>query len=167
VTTKTAGRAAVEQLLYLMGEAFGMLMSNVQSVGDDDWDWAPAGARRTIRQIVAHVASSKHMYDHYAFGEGVWTWTEPPFSDDAVFSPDRPISDLIAWLRDGHQRLIEHVQTLCDDDLPRPMRTNWGQMRPARWILSVMINHDAYHAGEVNHLRALRHGNDRWEWESG
>jgi hypothetical protein len=25
-----------------------------------------------------------------------------------------------------------------------------------------MITHDAYHAGEVNHLRSLLHGDDRW-----
>jgi hypothetical protein len=28
-----------------------------------------------------------------------------------------------------------------------------------------MIEHDLYHAGEINHLRALRHGADRWAFE--
>ena len=35
-----------------------------------------------------------------------------------------------------------------------------------RWIISVMIEHDVYHAGEINHLRALMQGNDRWAWIS-
>jgi len=29
----------------------------------------------------------------------------------------------------------------------------------------VIIEHDVYHAGEVNHLRALRQDDDRWPWE--
>jgi hypothetical protein len=28
-----------------------------------------------------------------------------------------------------------------------------------------MIQHDLYHAGEINHIRALRQRNDRWAWE--
>jgi len=40
-------------------------------------------------------------------------------------------------------------------------------MKETRWLIGVMIEHDLYHAGEINHLRALRHGNDRWAWETG
>jgi hypothetical protein len=29
-----------------------------------------------------------------------------------------------------------------------------------------MIEHDLYHAGEINHIRALRQENDRWNPES-
>jgi hypothetical protein len=29
----------------------------------------------------------------------------------------------------------------------------------------VMIEHDIYHAGEINHLRSLHHGDDRWAHE--
>jgi len=28
-------------------------------------------------------------------------------------------------------------------------------------MISVLIKHDLYHAGEINHLRALKQGNDR------
>ena len=27
-----------------------------------------------------------------------------------------------------------------------------------------MITHDAYHAGEINHLRSLLSGDDRWRY---
>jgi hypothetical protein len=30
-----------------------------------------------------------------------------------------------------------------------------------------MITHDAYHAGEVNHIRSLFSGDDRWMFERG
>jgi len=29
-----------------------------------------------------------------------------------------------------------------------------------------MITHDLFHAGEINHIRALHHEDDRWEWET-
>jgi len=35
-----------------------------------------------------------------------------------------------------------------------------------RAIIGVMIAHDLYHAGEINHLRALRQGNDQWEHDN-
>ena len=42
--------------------------------------------------------------------------------------------------------------------------TNWGELRPTRWIIAAMITHDAYHAGEINHLRSLLDGDDRWRY---
>jgi len=32
-------------------------------------------------------------------------------------------------------------------------------------IIRIMIGHDFYHAGEINHLRALLQGTDRWPYE--
>jgi hypothetical protein len=29
-------------------------------------------------------------------------------------------------------------------------------------IISIMIEHDVYHAGEINHLRSLMQGTDYW-----
>jgi hypothetical protein len=37
--------------------------------------------------------------------------------------------------------------------------------RETRWIISVMIQHDLYHAGEINHVRSLLSGDDRWLFE--
>ena len=37
--------------------------------------------------------------------------------------------------------------------------------RETRWLLSRLLQHDSYHAGEVNHLRSLIDGDDRWRWQ--
>ena len=73
------------------------------------------------------------------------------------------IADVVAWLCEGHRRLREHVAALNDEELLRPRRTNKDEMKETRWIIAVMIEHDLYHAGEINHIRALRQGNDGWE----
>jgi hypothetical protein len=46
-----------------------------------------------------------------------------------------------------------------------PRMTNWGEPNPTRWIVMVMIQHDLYHASEINHLGSLYRGDDRWEHE--
>ena len=50
----------VEQLLYLMDEAFEgskehALMNNLRSVPDGDWLWTPPGGERSVFDIVQHV----------------------------------------------------------------------------------------------------------------
>jgi hypothetical protein len=45
--------------------------------------------------------------------------------------------------------------------------TNWGELKETRWIIAVMIEHDPYHAGEINHLRALHQQNDLWRDHQG
>src|ERR1700687_795697 len=32
------------------------------------------------------------------------------------------------------------------------------------WIVAAMITHDAYHAGEINHLRSILGNDDRWRF---
>jgi hypothetical protein len=55
------------------------------------------------------------------------------------------------------------VAGLTDDgELERPRRTNWGEEWRTRTIIGAMITHDAYHAGEINHLRSLIGDDDRW-----
>ena len=72
------------------------------------------------------------------------------------------MAEAIAWLRETHRRLVEHVNSLTDEDLDRPRRANWGEEMPTRWLIAALITHDAYHAGEINHLRSLMSGDDRW-----
>ncbi|HTG42662.1 MAG TPA: DUF664 domain-containing protein, partial [Methylomirabilota bacterium] len=62
--------------------------------------------------------------------------------------------------------LVGHVAALADDSELDVLRlTNWGEQRPTRWIIATMITHDAYHAGEINHIRSLLDGDDRWRFQ--
>ncbi len=167
------GRAGVEQLLHLMDRAFAgvgdspadvghSLLANLRSVREDDWRWCPPDGRRRIAAIVDHVVACKYVYDDHAFGAATMTWTDPLVTPPG----DRTMAETLEWLEEGHRRLREHVAALTDDDLSQPSRVNWGEMKDLRWIIAAMIEHDLYHAGEINHIRALRQDNDRWAWES-
>jgi uncharacterized damage-inducible protein DinB len=74
------------------------------------------------------------------------------------------MAETLAWLRESQARLRSHVAALTDDQLEEARLTNWGEMKPTRWIIAAMIGHDFYHAGEINHLRSLLDGDDRWAY---
>jgi uncharacterized damage-inducible protein DinB len=167
-------RGGIDAYLYLLDEAFRgggieesnesqALVTNLATVSDDAWSALPAGASRSIASIALHVASCKVMYVDYAFGAGTLQWGTPevePWTEDAI-----PREELMPWLEAAHDRLVEAVTALADDDeLERMRMTNWGEEEPTRWIVAAMATHDAYHAGEINHVRSLLEGDDRWRY---
>ena len=166
-------RAGLDALLYLMDAAYGAaiepsdesqaLMPNLKSVPADAWRALPPGAARSIESIVIHVGSCKVMYDDYAFGEGTLQWGTPevePWAEGTA-----PFDDVVQWVERSHAALVAHVDGLREDDqLDVPRLTNWGELRPTRWIVAAMITHDAYHAGEINHLRSMLGTDDRWRY---
>jgi hypothetical protein len=160
-------RAGIELLLYLMDEAFEAqdllgahsLLANLATVRDDDWRWLPEGGGRSIFDIVEHVAACKFVYDSHAFGDGSIRFGRqgniPPPGGDAP-------TDMIEWLKEGQRALRTSVASLDDDsELLRPRRAHWGQELETRRLINITIQHDLYHGGEINHIRALRQGDDR------
>src|SRR6266545_4020304 len=110
------GRAAVDQLLYLMDEAFKGadeedLLGNIRSVTQAEWVAVLPGCARSIRQIVGHVGACKYMYDNHAFGDGTMTWEDPAGELEAsmedlqsgTLDPEPAIEAVIEWLRKGHR----------------------------------------------------------------
>ncbi len=160
-------RAAVEDLLFLMDQAFEggewhSLLSNLRAVTPEDWSRRPDGGHRMIRDIVRHVGGCKLMYHDYAFGTSSLWWDQPDVTGEVR---TRTSAEAIEWLREGQGLLRRSLESLDDSELTRPRPTNWGELRETRWIFATMIEHDLYHAGEINHLRSLLQGTDRWEYD--
>jgi uncharacterized damage-inducible protein DinB len=168
-------RSGIESMLYLLDEAFRgagieasnesqALLPNISSVPDDAWHALPEGLSRTIESIAIHVGACKIMYDDYAFGGGTLRFATPEV--EPWREGESEMAEVIPWLDSAQKRLVDHVAALSADeelDLPRP--TNWGELRPTRWIVAAMITHDAYHAGEINHLRSMLGTDDRWRFQ--
>jgi uncharacterized damage-inducible protein DinB len=170
-----AARDRIETTLYMLDEAFRgagieesnesqALLPNLATVPPDHWHALPVGAARSINDIVGHVGACKIMYDDYAFGAGTLqfgTAEVEPFADGGGSA-----DEVVGWLTRAHGRLVDDVAALADDgELDKRRLTNWGEQRPTRWIVASMITHDAYHAGEINHLRSLLDGDDRWRFQ--
>jgi hypothetical protein len=140
-------------LRYLMDEAFGRsgesgesqsLMGNLGTVDEAMWRAGVGRSVRTIESIALHVGSCK-----------VQPWPEGR----------APLDGTRAWLVESHARLMDAVSTLTDEDLAVERYANWGELRPTRWLCSVLLQHDVYHAGEINRMRSLLAGEDRWAWQ--
>jgi uncharacterized damage-inducible protein DinB len=165
------GRAALDEYLYLMDAAFGgddwhSLLTNVAAVGLEEWLWVAPGAARPIGEMVSHVAGCKNMYQDHAFGDAKLTWADPRADQKLHDGTAAGIDALLKRLRESQQRLRASVDALADDrELLRPRRTNWGELKETRWIIKALIEHDLYHAGEINHLRSLRQADDRWAFD--
>lgn len=61
-------RTAVETLVWLLNDAFEgdpaqSLISNLSDVREGDWLAVPAGAGRSIADILEHVSWAKWMYE--------------------------------------------------------------------------------------------------------
>jgi uncharacterized damage-inducible protein DinB len=165
-----ASRIAIDTLVWLIEEAFDgdpshSLLANLQNLSEDDWTATPEGSGRSIVDILEHVGWSKWMYEDYAFGSGSMRGYQPPLVP-APGARSRPRLELLAWLTEGHQRWLASVRALTEDsELDRERLTNWGERLSTRDIIRIMIAHDFYHAGEINHLRALLQQTDRWPYD--
>jgi uncharacterized damage-inducible protein DinB len=164
---------AVTELVYLLDEAFAgtgieesneaqSLLANLATVSAEQWRAVPSGGVRTVESIALHVGTCKIMYDEHAFGSGERRWDDP----DLTPWPEghAPMDEAVDWLKASHARFVGHVRRLSDADLGVPRRANWGELEPTRWLISTILQHDTYHAGEINHIRSLLAEDDRWRW---
>jgi uncharacterized damage-inducible protein DinB len=166
----THSHTAIDTLAWLIEDAFEgdldqALLRNLQGLRDEDWTALPAGAGRSIADFLEHVGWSKWMYEDYAFGSASLRGDQPPLVPSNS-ARSRPPQELLAWLTKGHHRWLSSVRALeGDSELERERPTNWGDRLPTRVLIRIMIGHDFYHAGEINHIRALLQGTDRWPYE--
>lgn len=170
VASPLGSRAAIDTLTWLIEDAFEgdpshALLANLREIRDEDWTALPPGGGRSVADILEHVAWAKWMYEDYAFGSASMRGDLPPLVP-AEGARSRPPDELRTWLTDGHRRWLASVRALPDDaELDRDRLTNWGELLPARVLIRILIAHDLYHAGEINYLRALLHGTDRWPYD--
>lgn len=159
---------AIETLVWLLEDAFEgdtdhALLPNLRDLREDDWLAVPPGGGRSIAEILEHVGWAKWMYEDYAFGSASLRGDVPPMVMEDL--RPRPKGALLEWLREGHRRFVASVAALKDDlELDRPRLANWGELLPTRTLIRLIIAHDFYHAGEINHMRALLQGTDRWPY---
>lgn len=155
----------IDELLLLMDRAFAdsehSLLKNLASVHGNSWSQIPQGGKRSIQNIVAHVGMFKFMYANHGFDTGDLDYGEPP----ATPAPERlaSVEAAMEYLQEGHEYLTGLIRELGDDsELEASRKAHWGGLVPTRHIIVTMIEHDVYHAGEVNRARALLQNDDGW-----
>jgi uncharacterized damage-inducible protein DinB len=160
----------INMLCWLIENAYNSddpqsLLANLKNLRQEDWHALPPTGGRSIADILEHIGWCKWMYEDYAFGNANLRGDRPPMVP-AGGTRSRPTDELVEWVNLGQAKWLASVRNLPDDsELERQRLTNWGEYLSTRDIVQIMIAHDYYHAGEINHLRALLQGNDFWEYE--
>src|SRR5512144_50719 len=95
-------RTAIETLSWLIEDAFGgdpdqSLLANLRDLRAEDWTALPAGASRSIAEVLEHVGWCKWMYEDYAFGGASMRGDQPPLIPENG-EHARPPQELLAWL---------------------------------------------------------------------
>lgn len=163
-------RTAIDTLVWLIEDAFQgdsthSVLANLRDLKDGESTRLPVSGGRTVADILEHIGWCKWMYENYAFGSATLRGDQPPEIPPGG-ARSRPYEELLVWLTEGHKRWLASVRSLSNDaELEKERLTHWGDRLPTRVIIRIMIAHDLYHAGEINHLRALLNGTDRWEFE--
>ncbi len=159
-------RPRIDELLRLMHDGFEggdfSLLANLATVDEESWTALPEGGHRSIRNLTQHVGMFKFMYANHAFRDAKLDYGASP----ATPSGERLATPVAAtvWLREGHEYLTMAIDELEDDaELAVPRKAHWGAMVPTETLLTIMVQHDLYHGGEINHARALLQGTDRWD----
>jgi hypothetical protein len=150
-------------------DPFHALRRNLEAVRPEEWDIRPANPSigpqgefgtdpvLSICELALHVGGAKHMYANRAFGDGSLQWGQIPM-------PSFDMPAVLAWIDDGHQALAIGLETLTDDSALQASRlAPWNTPLRVEQLLSIVINHDLYHSGEINRQRGLIRGSDGWE----
>ena len=137
------------------------LLQNVRSVAPDDWERRPPTGSRSVRDLVAHVGMFKFMYANHGFRDGRMDYDDPPATPAAERLSNPAAAE--EWLREGHAYLTGCIRELeSDAELDAPRKAHWGAQVSTYFLVTTMLEHDLYHAGEINHARALLQDDDRW-----
>lgn len=150
------GTEIVSDILWWTDQAWSegrwhTLLSHLEGLTWEEAAWPPVEGRRTILDILAHLGLCKIMYWEYAFGPARMSWSEvreqvPKEEDLEVWR---------AWLRTVHEWFRSAAAGLTGAELAELRLHNSGETMPTRTLINTMIEHDLYHAGEINYIRGL------------
>jgi hypothetical protein len=94
-----------------------------------------------------------------AWGTGTLTGD---LTEEGVKAAGRSPAEVVAYAREGQGKLLAALGALTEAGFDAHVRVHWGETMPARHVFATLMEHDLYHAGELNVLRSVLRGVDRW-----
>ncbi len=104
----------------------------------------------SILSQIAHVANGKIIYGSVGFRETEVRWRELSPKIDSLW-PN--LDAVVDWLHEAHAYWMDSWASVEDLEAERP-RFN-GAMVPAWKLIATVMNHDQYHAGQIQLQRAI------------
>jgi uncharacterized damage-inducible protein DinB len=142
-----------------------MVSNNVKNASLEEMLFVPEGGYRSMLGTLKHIAGWSRVYYSYAFEEQPrhWEYSDWPRGlRDTIDASPEYIDEMIAWFDQTHERWMQSLAELNDDDLDAPHLLHWREPAPLSRILTIISTHHVYHAGELNQVLSIKRG-EAWE----
>ena len=119
------------------------------------------GGYRSILGMLKHTAAWSHVYHLYAFDAAPVHWAQmswPRGLRDTIEPTQAYLDEVIAWLDASYAQWTRDLAPLADDAFDAPYRCHWGATAPLFDIVTMIVNHTAYHTGEINAVLSIIRG---------
>jgi len=126
------------------------LIETVSKFRDEELDWKPFEASRTVREMMLHIAHEERIEFGYGISQEI---SEFPPEYDADAYPT--VSSIQAALELVHERTRRHLATLDDDAVGRVITTPRGVSNRRLELIGHVIEHEIHHRGELSLVLGL------------
>jgi uncharacterized damage-inducible protein DinB len=149
----------VQSLMRFVQDVHRTLWRTLECLYAAEMDWKPAEEGDSIGTITEHVIAAERNWL-----DGVLLAQPPPAASPAAQAarsmPERLRSGVAAeaYLVDlavQYQRLMAFMAGLTDDRLSTTRRSRRGRDVTVEWVLHHLIQHVAYHTGQVVYITML------------
>jgi hypothetical protein len=144
-------------LIELSNLAWGEMCESIKGLSEG-LAWAPIELQPgeylhtegSILSQIAHVANGKIIYGSVGFRETEVRWRELSPKIDSLW-PN--LDAVVGWLHEAHAYWMNSWAEVDDLEAERP-RFN-GALIPGWKLIATVMNHDHYHAGQIQMQRAI------------
>ena len=125
-----------------------------------------AGGYRSVLGILKHTASWSRVYHSYAFDAEPKHWRAvdwPRRLRDTIEPSAMYLQEILAWFDAAADRWKDAASREPDEAFDEQRPCHSVATAPLFEIVLMVANHWAYHAGEINEIRAIDRG-EAWEY---
>jgi hypothetical protein len=117
------------------------LKASLHDLTQEEASWRMNETTWTIEEILYHVAACEIEFCRQGFGKGM-----------EHGKPIGHLEQVIGLLDDGHALLVGCLEALKDEDLDKPIPTEWHGESAARFFW-IMVMHRISHAAQIRTIR--------------
>ena len=128
----------------------GGLIETIGKFRDDELDYRPFEASRSVREMMLHVAHEESIEFGYGISQEIKQF--PPDYDAKAYPT---VESVQALLETVHERTRRYLATLDDDTLGRVVATPWGVSERRLELIGHVIEHEIHHRGELSLVLGL------------
>lgn len=128
----------------------GGLTDTIAKLRDEELDYRPFEASRSVREMMLHIAHEESIEFGYGISQEI---KEFPTGYDVAAYPT--VESVQALLEAVHQPTRTYLDALDDEALSNAISTPWGVSQRRIELIGHVIEHEIHHRGELSLILGL------------